>query len=267
MARLLEQLIAQFEVSSPHRPTEGQRGPQGPSKATFAAAVAARTSDVVDLAGVRLAFDCLVGKDEAIRELAEMVQLATQRLGGRMVGDQDDRADLGQATLVLLLYGGPRLRRGYLYTYAGRAPLRAWIQKAVARGGLAKKQSEARWRPFDAEMDVIAVSDSDPEDEIVKRTYAAGFARALTEGVATLSSRDREVLNKHLYEEATAAEIGSHYGVHRVTVARWLQGIRRHLFQSTATHLKAMHSADSVCPAEIFPIVEDQVSFVNERVA
>lgn len=262
MARLLEQLIAHFEVSSLQRQTEGA---QGPSAAAFAEAVAARTSDVVDLDGLRLAFDCLTGQGEAIRQLTEWVHLATLRLGGRTVGDPDDRADLGQATLVLLLYGGARLRRGYLYTYAGRAPLRSWIQKAVSRGGWAKKQSEVRWRPFEAEMDRIAVSDSDPEGELVKRTYADRFARALNEGVATLSSRDREVLNKHLYEEATAAEIGSHYGVHRVTVARWLQSIRKHLFQSTAIHLEAMHRADSVCPADIFSIVEDRVSFVSEQ--
>lgn len=254
MARLLEDLLAHFEASSCGNPTSIE----------FAEAVSGHTQDLVDLEGLRLAFDVLRGHEVAIHHLTRVIGRAVAQLGSRLAGGADDRAELAQATLVVLLYGGTRRQRGYLYTYAGRAPLDGWVRKAVVRKGLARQKTESRWLSS-SDLEMTSVSEHNPERELLERTDARQFKDALNRGVASLSSREREVLGKHLNEHLTAAEIGSHFGVHRVTVARWLQGIRKQLFRSTSSHLNARPCAESVCPAEIFPLVADHVDFAPEQ--
>ena len=56
---------------------------------------------------------------------------------------------------------------------------------------------------------------------------------AFREALAALEPRDRTVLRLYLVEGVGSATIGTMYGVHRATVARWVSDAREAVFAGT----------------------------------
>src|SRR5262249_43055522 len=67
---------------------------------------------------------------------------------------------------------------------------------------------------------------SDPEIEHFKRLYAAEFRAALSEAIAGLASRERNLLRHGFADALSIDQIGALYGVHRSTAARWIHAAR-----------------------------------------
>ena len=236
------------------------------SEACFQEQVRSISHEHLDAEGLRLAFDCLRGDPSAIKSLKELLERLASGLGRKLVRDEDYRAELCQETSVLLLYGGARYNRGYLATYGGRAPLRAWLRTALVRQGLAESRRRERESCLDGRMHRLTDEGSfaDPELELLKRTYASSFGTALHQSLARLPERDRVVLRHHLVDNLTAEQIGRRFHVHRVTVARWMRNIRHSLFESTKAHLDALHLKETVDMNAIYSLVEGHICMTGE---
>src|SRR6185295_9105601 len=67
--------------------------------------------------------------------------------------------------------------------------------------------------------------------------YRLRFKAAIEAALAGLSERDRGVLRFTVEQGLTAHQVGRLYGVHRVTVARWIRSIRDTLVTAIVAHL------------------------------
>jgi hypothetical protein len=79
----------------------------------------------------------------------------------------------------------------------------------------------------------------DAELEALKRRWAAEFKEAFAEAVASLTSKQRNVLRYHAIDQLTIDQIGSLHGVHRVTAFRWVEQARAAILVATRAALKA----------------------------
>ena len=234
----------------------------GVSDSEFEARAVLKSPQPLDVAGLRLAFDCLCGDEAAVLRLKEMLENAAVSLGRDLVPDEDQKAELLQHTYVLLLYGGPRKNRGYLMTYEGRAPLQAWLRTVLVRQSLANKRRREKEMPLDVLIEDIAADQGvrNPELELIKQKYLLQFNAALRQSMTSLSARERLVLRHHLVDRLTAEQIGDRFEVHRVTVARWMRGIRRVLLEQTIANLKTMLEKDDDDVDVVFSLIESRIN-------
>jgi len=127
-----------------------------------------------------------------------------------------------------LLFVGGEDGRPRIGDYAGRGPLRAWVGITAARTALMMRRSQVRQREVvgdESWTDALAViSTGNPELELIKRQYADAFAAALRDTVAAALPRSRAVLRMSFVDALSIDEIGTVYGVHRATAARWIRG-------------------------------------------
>jgi RNA polymerase sigma-70 factor (ECF subfamily) len=73
----------------------------------------------------------------------------------------------------------------------------------------------------------------DPELSYMKALYGDAFRAAFRLAAGSLDPRDRNLLRQHFVEGMTIDELGTVYGVHRATTARWIQGAREKLLAAT----------------------------------
>lgn len=117
--------------------------------------------------------------------------------------------------------------------YGGRGRLVSWLRVAAIRIALNLKTGKSTERTEDeAAADALLVDD-DPELEYLRARYRQQFHDAFVGALASLEPRGRTVLRMHLIDGLNIDGIGSVYGVHRATVARWIASARDHLFETT----------------------------------
>lgn len=159
------------------------------------------------------------------REVIASIDAAVTRV------DRDPRfaETVRQDLRVKLLVGdgpsGPRLS-----AYGGRGPLRHWVLVAAIRHAYDLKRRGGHEVP-DEELDVALFDDAE-------RAYVRAESRALLkqwieEALRALDDRRRTVLHLYFAEDVSSEAIGRMFGVHRGTVARWLEeareGVRSHV--------------------------------------
>src|SRR5439155_27001611 len=81
----------------------------------------------------------------------------------------------------------------------------------------------------DAELDRLVGADPDPETALLRARYASAANEALREAFASLDARERNLLRQHFVDRLSIDDLGPLYGVHRATVARWLERAREAL--------------------------------------
>lgn len=122
--------------------------------------------------------------------------------------------------------------------YSGRGPLRAWVRVAATRVALDRCRSLRVSATRQTELtDGFAAPGFNPEQFVSKQRYAEAFQSALTEAVAALSPRDRNVLRMHVCGQCSIDEIGRAYNVHRATAARWLERGRSAIYEKLRSGL------------------------------
>jgi RNA polymerase sigma-70 factor, ECF subfamily len=203
---------------------------------TFAAALAARfqpgSAGEVHAADLLLALGCLANDATALAIFeAELVAdarraLARLRLDAMTVDEIIQRV---RAKVLVGTGAGPRLA-----SYSARGPLAGWIRAIAVHEALSARRAEVRRGPHDGPSAIERLPMQDePELAQLRATYAAPFKAAFGEVLAGLAPRDRNVLRLVYVDGLTADQVGLAYGVHRVSVARWLQQIRSALFSRT----------------------------------
>jgi RNA polymerase sigma-70 factor (ECF subfamily) len=128
--------------------------------------------------------------------------------------------------------GGPRISG-----YAGTGSLRAWLRRCAAHEALATLR---RRRPELADGREWALPDpgDDPERGLLAAEHASAFRDVFAAAVASLDPREREVLRAAVLDGESSVQIAGRYGVHRVTVARWLAAAREKLARRTGRMLR-----------------------------
>ena len=135
------------------------------------------------------------------------------------------------------VFTGPASR---IRAYNASGPLEQWIKVVAIRTAIdMHRKAAAVPRTESAWLRTVVAESSDPSALLMRAEYKDELETAIREQVAALSARDRVVLRLHLIEGVTIEKIAATYGVHRVTVARWvwtagegmLDGLRRRFQQ------------------------------------
>jgi len=198
--------------------------------------VASALADV-HAADVHLACAAAQGVPRAVAILrAEIVTNVPAWLGSMRLDD----ARLDEAThaivtrlLVARPDGPPRVA-----DYAGRGPLGGWLRVAAVRTALNLREAE---RPQDVELDeqVLGPPGTDVELDHIRHLHREDFAAAFREALEGLESRDRALLGLHWLDGVPTTRLGEMYGVHRTSVARWLEEAQERLLTSTRERFAA----------------------------
>jgi RNA polymerase sigma-70 factor (ECF subfamily) len=179
-----------------------------------------------------LAYAAGAGNCEAIRIIDERFVPQLSRRIKRLGTPVDILPDILQAVRERLFTGPtPRIR-----AYNGSVPLEQWLRVVAVRLTIDLHRREAALPRAEVGLAELLTSRSpDAAEFVMKSEYKRELESALRSELLTLSSRDRTVLRLHAVEGVSVEKIAIMYGVHRVTVARWvwmagesiLEGLRR----------------------------------------
>jgi RNA polymerase sigma-70 factor (ECF subfamily) len=107
--------------------------------------------------------------------------------------------------------------------YNAAGPLEQWIKVVAIRTAIDMHRKEAAApRAESAWLETVVRAGGDATALLMRAEYKSELEIAIREQVAALSARDRAVLRLHVLEGVSIEKIAISYGVHRVTVARWV---------------------------------------------
>lgn len=142
-------------------------------------------------------------------------------------------------------------------TFRGTGSLRSWLRRCAVREALSTLR---RLRAPLQDLETAPVSDprADPERSLLRVEHADHFREAFGLALQSLQPRQREVLRLAVLEGASSSELATRYGVHRVTVARWLAAARETLRRRTHRMLR-----DRACTFERLALSQLDVSLAR----
>jgi RNA polymerase sigma-70 factor (ECF subfamily) len=147
-------------------------------------------------------------------------------------------AEQRQEVFDRLFSGEPRERK--IHQYAGRAPLERWVSVVARNARLSQHRDAARTRPVDESvLEHLFAAPTAPDNEVVRHTYGAIIAEALSVALARLRPRERRVLQLVLVKQMSLAKVGQLFGVHASTVWHWVEKVRVELREDIEQHLRA----------------------------
>jgi RNA polymerase sigma-70 factor (ECF subfamily) len=179
-----------------------------------------------------LALACGSGDSAAIAAFEEQRFTDVRRALARLRIDGAAADDIVQRVRTKLLVGDGGPAR--ILAYGGRGSLAAWLRAVCVHEALTTMRAEKRRGPHDGPSAIERMAaPEEPELAELRARYAVPFKEAFAGALAALAPRDRNVLRLVYVEGLTAEQVGLAYGVHRVSVARWLASIRESLFEQT----------------------------------
>lgn len=214
--------------------------PLGVTLEEVAGYCAAREMNLAFAADAALALACARGYEAALSEF-------DRRYGGEFAGALSrlrlDHASIDEVAQSVRekLFVASVDRPPRILEYGGKGALVSWLRAVIVRTAIDFRRHEAlEPKPTDDGeplLDVAQPSD-DPELENIRARYAEPFRQALRDAIASLDPDERNALRLHVAESLTLDEIGRIYGVHRATIARWIQSAREHLLKRTRSLLQ-----------------------------
>jgi len=139
-----------------------------------------------------------------------------------------------QQILFQKLFLGDEEHPPKIASYAGRGDLRGWLCVTAVREAIDLFRKVHKEEPVDdGELMDLTATAGDQELAYLKRIYRAEFKTAFQKALASLSTRERNVLRHHLLDGLNIDQIGAIYNVHRATVARWIAKARESLLSLT----------------------------------
>jgi len=181
---------------------------------------------------LHLACACARGEPAALRVFDETYMPDVSRAIARLRLPPEDVADVVQSLREQLLVGkaggAPQI-----IEYGGRGDLAGWLRVAAVRAGLKKLRGKKNEVDVDdAKLAARSMGD-DPELAYMKESYRRVFREAFVAAMGTLDAREKNLLHQHFVDGLTVDELGTLYGTHRATAARWVQRAREHLLDET----------------------------------
>lgn len=206
----------------------------------FATFVATRTqgADLASLCLGDLWLACAIARGDraalaAFEDLLAHVGHAITHLDGGSALVDDVRHAVRERVLSVSAGGKAKIE-----DYRGRGELRGWLRVVAVREALQLLRARRREAPLPDDLATRLEAAPPTMNADEQRTFREAFAAAL----ATLTPRDRNLLRQQYLYGATIDELGTLYGVHRATAARWIAQIRDTLLQRTRQHVAdALH--------------------------
>jgi RNA polymerase sigma-70 factor, ECF subfamily len=201
------------------------------------------------LADLYLVCACLEGDPKALRTFETVylpqIDRALAHYGTRIAEDT-------RHTLYSELVLGDGERAAKLASYGGRGSLEKWLRVTAIRRArdLLRQSSKEDHEEEGVLMDAIS-PDDDLQLAYMKRIFRTEFKVAFEEALASLGTRERNILRHQLLDQLTADQVAAIYRVHRITVVRWNKTIREKLFHRTRMGLVAKLRID---PQEVASI-------------
>lgn len=192
--------------------------------------------DALALEDLYLACACASGLSPAIEALerayAREIEAALQRTGESGLSASDLRQRLRTK-----LFGGdggkPRIT-----AYRGEGPLRGWIRVTMRRLRIdAERRRKASPEVTGDSFEALA-ADADPELLVMQDRYREVFRAAFATAIATLTERERALLEGKLQDDLSTDALAREHGVHRATLKRWLAAARGKLLTATMAELE-----------------------------
>jgi RNA polymerase sigma-70 factor (ECF subfamily) len=209
-----------------------------------------------------LVFACVRGDATALRILDdEYLARLPARLPRRLKGDDAEILQLLRVRL-LLPDGAGRVK---IAEFTGRGALARWLRVAAAR--VALNAERKTWREIGGDVDETSAlanrAAGDLEIDHLKRRYHAEFRAAFSQALDSLDARSRNILKQHYLDGLTMEAVGAIYGVHRVTVVRWIARAREDLAKETRTQLTSRLRVEAGELESILRLIDSQfeVSF------
>lgn len=132
----------------------------------------------------------------------------------------------------LLVGAAPKLNE-----YSGAGSLQAWTRTVALRLALNHKRDTAREVQDEGLMEALPLGGRDLELDYVRGQHREDFAAAFREALGALDGRSRNVLRLSYVDRLSIDQIGTMYGTHRATAARWLNAAREELMKETRARL------------------------------
>lgn len=196
-----------------------------------ARAAAGTTLDHLHAEDLYLALACAHGEDPALL-LLDQAYLA--RVPGYVASidrapefADEVRQRLREKLLVAHQGAQPRIA-----DYSGRGPLDSWLRAASVRTALDLRREQGRAADAEAREEQI-LQGPDPELAYLRARYAPQCQEAFRAALASLSSKERNVLRLHYVERLNLDAVGAVYQVARATVHRWVVAYRQQLLEET----------------------------------
>lgn len=189
-------------------------------------------------ADLYLACACAAGDPAAITAFDDAYLARVPIMSGQSRAPAPFAAEVRQALRVRLLVREGEVP-GRIAEYAGRGPLAGWLRVAASRTAISLRRSDDvhERRRADGPPPVLAMID--PELAAIQRKYGSMFNDALRSAFDALSADQRTVLRLHFVDGLNLADIGRVLGASRATIGRRVLEARNHLYDRTATTLRA----------------------------
>lgn len=152
--------------------------------------------------------------------------------------------------------------------YSGRGDLGGWL--CITAVHAAQRSSELRQReqPLTTSDDALLPSqEEDPEMAFLQREYREELLAAFREALASLSSRDRNLLRYHFIDGLTVDKLGVLYGVSRVTAWRWVKEAREALCSRTREYLSRQITLSESGFQRVIGLIESQIRVNLEQMS
>lgn len=144
--------------------------------------------------------------------------------------------------------------------YGGRGDLAAWLCVAAVRRAGRRRERAKRERPLgEAEAALLIAPAGDPEMDHLRSTYREEFQAAFVRALASLTSRERNLLRYHFIDGHSIDQIGAVYSVHRTTAARWINQAREVLCLRTRERLAERVSLSQEGFRRLLSLIDSQI--------
>jgi RNA polymerase sigma-70 factor (ECF subfamily) len=161
----------------------------------------------------------------------------------------------------------PRERAGpQIALYAGRGTLRNWTRAAIVRVILTLVTRGPRDVPTGGDLfEALPSTLADPELAHMKDVYQVAFRAAFSSAIASLTSRERNLLRHAFVDGLNVDQVGALFGVHRATAARWVAGARAKLMADVRRSLMQELAVDDGEFSSIMRLIRSQLHVTLAR--
>jgi RNA polymerase sigma-70 factor (ECF subfamily) len=195
--------------------------------ARLGAAASAATVDALHH-DVVVAIAALAGDAKAVAVIEGLCTLEVTFAAGRLRATPTQADDV-RSELRRLVFTADGERPAGLATYTGRGDFRGYARVIAARALARRMQRDQREETLDGEVIERLGSSIDPEVAMLRERYRPDVDAAFRAALGALSERARAVLRYSLVDGWSIDKIGTSYGVHRATAARWVEAAREEL--------------------------------------
>jgi RNA polymerase sigma-70 factor, ECF subfamily len=195
-------------------------------------------ADSTHAADITLARACAEGDRAALGELERRISRDLAGALSRVGLTRAEIDEVGQIVRERLLVARPD-RPAKILEYSGRGPLVGWLRAVIVRAGIdLRRQRRSNEISDDEPLLAATAATDDPTIEALRVRYADAFRIAFVDAVRALDADERNALRLNVVDGLNIEQIGTVFGIHRATVARWIAHARETIADETRRLLK-----------------------------